>query len=351
MIAARYGTSISALVKANNLTNRHKLSIGQQLLVPVAGSHEYTGASTNVTTQSPSKNYARAEQNHTVQRGDTPSEIADRYDIPLSELYAANNLNRRSVIKVGQVLKIPGNESDNLEGIKKTETKTYSYTVKQGDTPLHIAIEHGMTLNQFLELNGMSKNSVIYPGQTLKVAAESGTSTKSRFTHTVNSGESLWSIARKYDVSVSDLVYWNGYSSSNKTLHPGDKVTIIRNGSGSTVSSESLSKIVHTVRSGESLYKIANQYDVSIEKIREWNNKKGSALAIGEKLTIYVSGAEKPKPSPTTGRQVIHKIRKGDTLWDIAQKYNVTTHDILAQNGISDPEKLRVGDELKIFIE
>ncbi len=363
MIAARYGTSISALEKANNLTNRHKLSIGQVLLVPVAGStsKDYAGNS-RVTTKSPSTNYARSAKNHTVRRGDTPSEIAEAYGIPLSELYAANNMSRRSVIKVGQVLKIPGTESSTMETFTSSNSSSGvtvssvaqsvgSYTVKQGDTPLHIAIEHSMTLNQFLELNSLGNSSVIYPGQSLKVYAAAG-SAKSKISHTVKSGESLWTIARKYSVSISDLVYWNGYSSSNKTLHPGDKVTIITGDSGLTTQQNTQkSEIIHTVRSGESLYKIAGKYGVSIEEIKKWNGKNGSDLAIGEKLTIYIEKAETPKPSPTTGKQIVHKIKQGDTLWDIAQKYNVTTNAILSQNGIKDPTVLRVGDEIKIFIE
>ncbi|MFP4458681.1 MAG: LysM peptidoglycan-binding domain-containing protein [Candidatus Zixiibacteriota bacterium] len=365
LIAHKYGTSISALVKANQISNQHKLSIGQTLMVPVKSTSSPSkvasavsqskksssrsknasppSSSSSASTVKRTSNYSGESGTYKVKRGDTPSEIADKYGISLTSLYNANDMNRRSVIRVGQALNIP------IDNLTSGSGSYREYTVRQGDTPLHIAVQNNMTLNEFLTLNDMDKNGRIYPGQKLKVKGGSGN--KAKITHKVKTGESLWSIAKKYNVRVSDIVYWNGYGSNSPVLQPGDKVAIMtENKSADSDNLSSKQKTYHTVRAGDNLWKIANKYDVSIDELKSWNNKRSSSLAIGDKLAIYMPKKESGKPKPSTGKQIIHRVQNGDTLWDIAQKYNTTPTEIMNQNQLADPSELKIGDELRIFI-
>jgi LysM repeat protein len=224
-----------------------------------------------------------------------------------------------------------------------------------------------MTLSEFLELNGMDKNAKIQIGQKLKVA-QAAQKPSEKVIHTVKSGESLWSIAQKYSVSLDDLVYWNGYSSKNISLHPGNKVTVLSE-TGKTKDGDQIQtstpvladnktqKITYMVKKGDTYSKIAQQHGTTVDKLKEWNKKTSNKLNVGDKLVIYTTAKSTPASastgtlgSSTSGNLVIHKVQSGDTLYSIAKKYNTTTEEIIRQNAISDPSKLKVGDQIKVLV-
>ncbi|WP_285615240.1 LysM peptidoglycan-binding domain-containing protein, partial [Pseudobacillus badius] len=106
---------------------------------------------------------------------------------------------------------------------------------------------------------------------------------------------------------------------------------------------QSGSKVTHIVQSGDSLWKIANKYGTTIEKIRQDNQLKTDALTIGQKLIIAPKGSEikpgtgqKPpepsKPPVQSGSKVTHIVQSGDSLWKIANKYGTTIEKIRQDN-------------------
>jgi membrane-bound lytic murein transglycosylase D len=139
-------------------------------------------------------------------------------------------------------------------------------------------------------------------------------------------------------------------------------------------------KIIYTVQEGDNLGYISTWYNVSLSDIRYWNNIYRNTIRIGQKLVVYVdpkkseyyskissmSLAEKQalvgKPVPTNtlsvststdyetdGEYIVHTVRYGDTIWDIVKMYdNVTSTQVLSLNNISDPGKIQVGQKLKI---
>ena len=116
----------------------------------------------------------------------------------------------------------------------------------------------------------------------------------SSITHTVKKGESLGSIAKKYGVTVSNLKKWNRLK--KETVHPGQRLTIYRNGSApkssgsksKSVSSKgsSGSVITHTVKKGETLSTIAKKHKCTVSDIKKWNNLKSNNVKVGQKLKI-----------------------------------------------------------------
>ncbi|MBR9831003.1 lytic transglycosylase domain-containing protein [Acidiluteibacter ferrifornacis] len=115
--------------------------------------------------------------------------------------------------------------------------------------------------------------------------------------------------------------------------------------------------VVHRVRSGEYLGSIANKYKVSVSNLMAWNNMRSTRLNPGDRLTIYTSGAPDSKPvttasvskKTTSGEFKYHVIQPGDTLWDIAKKYNgITVNDLKQMNNHLNFKHLKPGMKIKV---
>ena len=335
-IAVHYGTSVGMLTQSNKLRSAHRLSIGQELVIPVSPSAAkgLLAASDGMGTNQ-RRSTASVTKHVVVKKGDTISEIAEKHSVALEDLLLANDLKRGSVIKPGMRLLVP---------VGKTRTK---YTVRSGDSPGTIAARFGVRTDDLLDWNSLSRTSKIFPGQELIVlASESQRSPKGKIVHTVQSGESLWAIARRYDVHVSNLVAWNGLSSSNVTLSVGQKLEIISDSpasyGGYTTNSK---KIAYTVKNGDNLGKIASKYDVTVEAIKRWNDKKDTRLQIGDRLVVYTAKSGASDVGRT--REITHRVKSGETLSGIAGKYGISTLEIKRLNGKSS-DRIVAGETLKI---
>lgn len=115
-------------------------------------------------------------------------------------------------------------------------------------------------------------------------------------------------------------------------------------------------KKVHRVRRGEILNRIASRYNVSVAQIRRWNNKSTNKILVGERLTIYVNQKDRVKSTSmaakTTAENVnqttYYTVQKGDTLWNISQKYEgVTVNDLKKWNNLTN-NNVKVGQKIKI---
>lgn len=156
-IAARKGVSLAALLKANRLSPRSVLQVGQKVRIPGAGAasaRRPAAAAPSITT-------------YRVRSGDTLSVVAARTKTALPTVYSLNRLNARSVIHPGQVLRVHG-----ATPAATRPAGTAAYAVRVGDTLSGIATKHSVTLAALLKTNRLSAASVIYPGQRLKVPAK-----------------------------------------------------------------------------------------------------------------------------------------------------------------------------------
>ncbi|MBQ9072491.1 MAG: LysM peptidoglycan-binding domain-containing protein [Bacilli bacterium] len=145
--------------------------------------------------------------------------------------------------------------------------------------------------------------------------------------YTVKSSDSLWSIAKKFNVSVADLKETNGLTSSMLSI--GDVLKI------PTVEEEKTKENVYIVKSGDSLYKIAQRYNTTVNELVALNNLNSTALNIGQTLKI-------PTSSTNT-----YTVKSGDSLYKIAQTYNTTVNELVALNNLNSTA-LSIGQTLKI---
>lgn len=147
--------------------------------------------------------------------------------------------------------------------------------------------------------------------------------------YTVQKGDTLWNISKKYNVSVADIKTANGLSSS--TLKIGQKLKI-------PVEEEIIKENVYVVKKGDTLYKIAQNYDITVNEIIKLNNLTNTTLSVGQILEI---------PRKELNNSNTYIVQKGDTLYKIASNNNVTVDEIKEFNNLTS-NLLSIGQELKI---
>ena len=150
-----------------------------------------------------------------------------------------------------------------------TQDNTIIYTVKPGDTLSKIAREYGTTVNEIVSLNPSIKNpNLIYPGEQFTIKNNGNSNTSNTIIYTVVSGDTLSQIASKYNTTVSNLVAINNISNPN-LIYPGEKITITSN---TTNLGNECGKVLYTIKRGDTLSEIAQEYGTAVNEIATLNN-------------------------------------------------------------------------------
>ncbi len=251
-----------------------------------------------------------------VKKGDTLYGIANKYGISVDELKAINNLTSND-LSVGQVLKIP-------EIIEDDVLNENIYIVKSGDTLYSIANKYGMSVQELKDLNKLTNNTLSIGQQLVVSEANAGTLD----TYTVKAGDTLYSIANKYGLTVNELKQLNNLTSDILSI---GQVLNISN------SNTSLPSNTYIVKSGDSLYSIAKKYGITVDALKSANGKTSNLLSIGEILVI----------PPTTTTTRTYTVKAGDSLWKIATNYGVSVNALKQANGLSS-DLLSIGQVLVI---
>ena len=150
---------------------------------------------------------------HVVRRGDTISEIAVKYGVKTRDLRSLNRLNRQSLIRIGQRLKIP-RRSKQAYSQKKVKKGGY-HIVRRGDTVSEIAVKYGTSVKALKKINQIGRRSVLQIGQKLKLPNKKLPNKKGSV-HVVKKGDTLWDLAKKYKVSLRKLRDVNSLSLRSK---------------------------------------------------------------------------------------------------------------------------------------
>lgn len=286
--------------------------------------------------------------------------------------------------------------ASNLEDAGQTVLKYYQlrnnsdtskdddYLIRNTANNLTIVIDYGYIDNtsdaNFLKNNyeklaeAVVKSIANYAGVSYSPANMEGY-------YIVKKGDSLWSIASKNNTTVDNIKKLNNLSSNNLsigqvlklscdaekedikesniyTVKKGDSLWLIANKYGTTVDElknandlksntlsigqtliipekkEDTNKISYVVKKGDSLWLIANKYDTTVEKIKSTNNLKSNTLSIGQVLVI-----------PSSSEFITYTVKKGDSLWLIANKYNTTVDNIKKLNNLSS-NNLQINQKL-----
>ena len=398
-IAAKFGMS-SRELRAENGLKSDKLSIGQTLRIPGGAAAAKSGATPATATEVKTaaapeapKHAAPAGGTYIVEKGDTPGGIAQKLGVRTEDLIKLNNINSKN-LQIGRKLVVPGTpgavtaaadtapvpvKAKDAETEKpaakaeKASAVTY-YTVAKGDTPGGIAQKLGVSTKDLVELNSIdSKNlrigqKLVVPGsvkpvETVKAAepaaeaekpaASADKSPEIPAVYTVQKGDTIYDLSRKFGLSADYIKKNNNLKNDN--LRVGQKLALT-----SVETAESASETVdqavtakfpgsYTVAKGDTLGRLALKYGVSQNELKKANGLKNSNIRIGQVLKVpgpvkkdvvvvaepSVQQAEpvqaQPQEAASSSEVYIKKryvVREGDTLGGIAASFGVTVDEI-----------------------
>lgn len=258
-------------------------------------------------------------------------------------IYALRNNNVLSELILEEIKKEGQNIRSSYQRRLPTDnSKDYYFIHRNTGVTQPVIVEYG-----FLDSTGddpaqLKKNYEKYAEAVVRAVLRylnltPGTETAT--TYTVASGDSLWSIARKYNVTVDALKAANGLTSN--IINIGQVLKIPSSTTGEKP--EDMIGVIYVVAPGDTLWKIAKLYGVTVDQIKKFNNLASDNLSIGQEIKIPTA----PSVPPTSGLVITYTVKSGDTLYKIANQYNITVDQLIAYNNLTS-DLLSIGQVLKI---
>lgn len=250
-----------------------------------------------------------------------------------------------------------------------------THTVQAGETLFSIARDYEINAGDIRRWNQLQDDN-LQPGQELKIGPPG--EEEDATTHTVEQGETLFAISRMYDVTIAELQAWNNLDDIN--LRVGQTLIIYEEESGDEepaeeeiapptetelreIDRESIvrdrdergSNTYYTVRSGDTLTRIAREHGMSVSELRALNNLQGDALSIGQRLTVRdiqsaPSIAESSEESTPQGKFVNHRIDSGQSLDDLLETFQMSRSELRQLNPDIDIEQLSSGQRVTVLL-
>lgn len=282
-------------------------------------------------------------QTYIVKAGDTLYGISNQFGVSVTELASLNNVNANT-LQIGQTLKIPLSSGINPNNM-------FMYTVQKGDTLYTIAKKYNTTVNDIMKLNYLT-NTNLSVGQVIRIPEnyfkENEMVLPNYSNYVVKAGDNLYKIARENNIDVNTLIKDNALTSNNiyigqnlKIRIPEDNITVVEECFGEDYTPPVTENYInYTVKRGDSLYSIANQYNTSVSDIKRINNLTSNNLSIGQILKL-------PNNTNNNTNTKTYTVQRGDNLYSIARKFNTTVNSIKSKNNLTS-NLLSIGQVLKI---
>ena len=295
-ISKKYNMSVDDLKRINSLQSDN-LKVGQIIYVEYANAKPKT---------------------YKVKAGDNLSIIARKHDISVSELRKLNNL-RSDNLAIGQVI-IVRKEQVAPASNANSNAQNFTYIVKAGDNLYRIALNHNVSKDQLMALNNLD-NDIIKVGQKIKIPTNTHVNVNNTIStggqqtanttakyHIVKKYQTLSELATLYKIDIIDLLDYNNLNDFDVRegqriwLEPG-QIEQQEDAPAEKESKPIKSVTVHSVAKGETLYRIASIYDVSVEDLQKWNKlssvtlKEGQRVYIGDPVGLHTEeDIERAKP-------------------------------------------------------
>lgn len=244
------------------------------------------------------------------------------------------------------------------------------HVVKQGETLFSISKTYGVTVGELREWNDLQSNS-LQPGQVLVVVAHSN---DERVLHEVKPGDSLFGISRQYNVTIAEIQEWNNIEGTNleagtklviypqstteqqpsiddlEQMDEEERTSIVERYTESAAESES-----YTVKSGDTLYGIARQHDMTVNELRQINNLQDDMLRVGQRITVRKiqtapSVAEGAEDSTPQGKFATYRVQRNENASRVLDKFKMTRSEFEALNPGMNADNISSGQQITVLL-
>ncbi len=280
------------------------------------------------------KNYKGQVATHTVEGYETMHVISQRYAVKLSRLLKYNRMKEGQEPEKGQVINLQSKRADSVVlrvvpmPAMRVDTVIDNHIYEDPKKNVETS-QPGIPNNEYdLELHGVKEDLAFF--------------------HTVQPGETLFAIAKKYNVQVDGIKALNNLHTDD--IKAGVRLIINPNQPAIQPNEESVIPGYHQVRQGETLYSIARLYNLSLAELKALNELESDTIKVGEELIVVPLNGEKAKEeiaNDNPDEPVYHLVKEKDTLYSLSRKYGVTPEQIRRLNGIID-NTIPVGAKLRI---
>ncbi len=295
---------------------------------------------------------------HQVKAGETLFSIGRKYQVD-REVIVQHNPGAADGLRTGEKLKIPVDALNKEEAGSRQvteEVRILKHKVQRKETFYFISRKYGITIDDILAYNpGISQ---LRKGDVLRIPqwdhggtarAQVPLQSDATVTHWVQPGETLFSISRKYGVTVASIL---DEDPDAEKLKPGMRLTI-RGGNNKHESSESKKEnfIEHTIIQGETLYAVCRKYQVTAERILELNPGLNKSFKAGAVILIPERAVELQQEMAGEKSSLIwHVVVQGETLYSISKLYDIAIPDLVKSNPVLESRTPRTGDTLRIAL-
>ncbi|MBG9982661.1 LysM peptidoglycan-binding domain-containing protein [Aerococcaceae bacterium DSM 111020] len=295
---------------------------------------------------------------YSVKYGDTLYRIALNNGVTVEELRDWNKLSSNMLYSGNQLIVSKPQFSPGSEKPANPVQRQTTYTVTPGDYLYKIAKDFNVTIDDIKRWNNLNSN-ILYSGTVLKVSAPQQTRPAEKpaspevtnVTYTVSRGDTLYRIATKHNITLAQLRKLNNISTN--LINPGQKLIVSQTTKPSNPEPEKPQKpetpkpqpepetkpaASYTVVRGDTLYKISQRNNITINQLRAWNNISGNLITPGQRLVVSPGGNTSSEVKPETPSNVtspkIHAVKSGDTLYQLSQNYGVTISQLRSWNNL-----------------
>jgi membrane-bound lytic murein transglycosylase D len=275
-LSQKYGVPVSAIMEMNGLTNKHRLSVGQRLIIPANAPMADAGPKVSSMKSEKKKS---GSTTYTVKRGDTLSELALKFNTSPQELKRLNGLKNTDRINKGQKLLIPGESPIPTMVLKE-------HIVKTGETLGYLATKYGVSVSAIMSANNLSSAHRLKVGQPLLIPVASDIALQK---DTVKESDTLSELAQRFRTAVGETKKVNDLADANY-ITKGKKLNISTENEKTGTEKIAGRWITYVVKQGDTLWDIARAFGVLMEKLMSWNNLGAhSKLQVGDRIRIFLT--------------------------------------------------------------
>jgi membrane-bound lytic murein transglycosylase D len=298
---------INGIIAVQGITGESTTQLADRLNVSLANLLKFNDISVDHKVRADVYYFTKKKKNkasdvsHTALKGEDLWLVSQKYGVSLKKLQKLNGLPNNAKLTQGEVVYLKTRKPASVQEVQELETPAIQTVMSASNNeeyfdwvidptvkePEPSKTSTNASLNK--EVNQTEFSNPVITDTQLSQSADPGIIPEGM--HVVAAGETLFSISKKYGVAVTDLLTWNELDIKGG-LKPGQQLKV----QNSTVQAKEIveppqnsgSLITHEVKSSDTLYSVARQYNVSIKEIMDWNGKEDFSLSLGEKLKIFV---------------------------------------------------------------